>query len=63
VKECAFKLKLRQKIEASNAVFEADNVGLAGNSGKRASAEPYTRTNGFGRGLSAAFLQFNPYLT
>jgi hypothetical protein len=55
VKECAFKLKLRQKFEASNAVFEAEIVGLAGNPGKRASAEPYAKTSSFGRVLFPDF--------
>jgi hypothetical protein len=41
-------LKLQQKIEVPIAVFGTEIVGLAGNPGKRASAELYAQTDGFG---------------
>jgi hypothetical protein len=49
-------LKLQQKIEVPIAVFGAETVGLAGNPGKRASAEPYAQTDRLGRILPSDFL-------
>jgi hypothetical protein len=42
-------LKLQQKIEVPIAVFGTEIVGLSGNSGKRASAEPYAQSTKAGR--------------